>query len=252
MREFKLAICDDQQCFIDDVKQYMKAYESEKKSQFTISEYHSGEELLEEIGGKGLVQDILFLDVDMPGKKGIDVAKEIRERYQNAVICFITSYENYAYQAYETYALGYLLKPVEYVKLRDMLNRCVTMVQYQKNAEEAKKHLIEVKTSNSTVFLDTDEILYVEKRKNQCVFHLEDGELLSYMTLKQVSQLLDGEVFLKVHQGYIVNFRHIKEVKADSVCLGKNREVPVSRRNQETLRNLHIDKIRGLCSAAVL
>ena len=88
MREFKLAICDDQQCFIDDVKQYMKAYESEKKSQFTISEYHSGEELLEEIGGKGLVQDILFLDVDMPGKKGIDVAKEIRERYQNAVICF--------------------------------------------------------------------------------------------------------------------------------------------------------------------
>ena len=252
MKQFKLAICDDQQCFIDDIEQYMKAYESEKKCKFEISEYYSGEELLEYIHKNGLQHDILFLDVDMPGRLGTDVAKEIRKEYPNAVICFITSYDSYAYQAYEADALGYLLKPVEYVKLRDMLNRCVIMVQYQKNAEEAKKQFIEVKTSNSTVFLDTDEILYVEKRKNQCVFHLEDGELLSYMTLKQVSELLDETVFYKVHQGYIVNFRHIKEVKADSVCLGKNREVPVSRRNQEKLRDLHIDKIRKLCSATAL
>lgn len=252
MREFKLAICDDQQYFIDDIKQYMKAYESEKKSHFTISEYHSGEELLEEISEKGMEQDILFLDVDMPGKLGIDVAKEIRKEYPDTVICFITSYSDYAYQAYDTYALGYLLKPVEYVKLRDMLNRCVTMVQYQKNAEEAKKHFIEVKTRYSTVHLDTDEILYVEKRKNQCVFHLEDGELLSYMTLKEAAQLLDAKAFLKTHQGYIVNFRHIKEVKTGSVCLGKNREVPVSRSNQEKLRDLHMDKIRKLRTASAL
>lgn len=252
MREFKLAVCDDQKCFIDAIEQYIQMYENEKKVRFTISKYSSGDELLEDISENGLEQDILLLDVDMPGKKGNDVAKEIRKEYPDIVICFVTSYDDYAYQAYESYALGYLLKPIEYVKLRDMLNHCVTMVQYQRNAEEPKKDLIEVKTRNSTVFLDTDQILYVEKRKNQCVFHLEDGELLSYMTLKQVSQLLDAEVFYKVHQGYIVNFQHIKEVKTDSVCLGKNREVPVSRRNQEKLRNLHMDKIRKLCSTAAL
>ena len=246
MYEYKLVVCDDQQCFIDDMKGYLKAYESESNNKIIVLEYLSGKDLLEDIKEQGLKQDIWFLDVDMPEKKGIDVAKEIKEVYPDAVICFITSYEDYAYEAYRTEALGYLVKPVKYQELRRMLNRCATQVQYQRNAVETKKRFIEVKINRGTVLLDTDEILYIEKRKNQCVFHLEDGEILSYITLKQASQLLDNTVFYTVHQGYIVNFRHIKEVRTDSVCLGKNREVPVSRRNHEKLRNLHMRKIQHL------
>jgi len=166
MYEYKLVVCDDQQCFIDDIKGYLKAYESESNNKIIVLEYLSGKDLLEDIKEQGLKQDIWFLDVDMPEKKGIDVAKEIKEVYPDAVICFITSYEDYAYEAYRTEALGYLVKPVKYQELRRMLNRCATQVQYQRNAVEAKKRFIEVKINRGTVLLDTDEILYIEKRKN--------------------------------------------------------------------------------------
>ena len=63
----------------------------------------------------------------MPEKKGIDVAKEIKEVYPDAVICFITSYEDYAYEAYRTEALGYLVKPVKYQELRRMLEKSVRL-----------------------------------------------------------------------------------------------------------------------------
>lgn len=246
MSEYKLAICDDQQCFIDDIKVYLKAYESESKNKVTVSEYHAGEELLEDIEKCGLDKDILFLDVEMPGKTGTAVAEEIRKKYPDTVICFITSHEDFAYQAFQVAALGYLMKPVEYQELRDLMKRCIIQVQYQRNARETEQRYIEIKVRNGKAILDTDEILYVEKRKNQCVFHMEDGEVLSYMTLKQARQLLDDTVFYTVHQGYIVNFRHIKEVRSNSVCLGKNREVPVSRRNQAILKKLHMKKIESI------
>ena len=246
MREYKLAVCDDQQCFIDEIKVFLKAYLSESKNKVIVSEYHSGEELLEDIEKNGLDKDILFLDVEMPGKTGIAVAEDIRKNYPDTVICFITSHEDFARIAFDVEALGYLMKPVEYQKLRDLMKRCTTQVQYQRNAREAERQYIEIKVRRGTAILDVEEILYVEKRKNQCVFHMEDGEVLSYMTLKQARQLLDDTVFCTVHQGYIVNFHHIKEVKSNSVCLGKNREVPVSRRNQEILRKLHMKKIESI------
>lgn len=246
MRKFRLALCDDEHFFIEDIKQYLKAYESETNNEIVVTEYYSGIELLEDIRANGLTWDILFLDVDMPQKSGTEVAKEIRRNYENAVICFITAYVEYAYQAYQTEALGYLVKPVKYSELRHLLNRSVTQVQYMKDAAEARKRYIEIKTNHNTTILCMEEILYIEKRRNQCVFHLEDGEMVCYMTLKEVYKKLDHEIFYYVHQGYIVNFEQIKEVRADVVCLGRNREVPMSRRYQSKMREMHMNKIRHI------
>ena len=246
MNKFRLALCDDEQFFIEDIKQYLKAYESETNNGIIVSEYNSGIELLKDMGDNGRNWDILFLDVDMPMMSGTEVAKEIRTKYGNVVICYITSYMEYAYQAFETEALGYLVKPVKYSDLRHMLNRCTTQVQYMKDAAEARKRYIEIKTNHNTTIVCMEEILYIEKRRNQCVFHLEDGELVCYMTLAQVYKMLNHDTFFYVHQGYIVNFPQIKEVRANVVCLGRNREVPMSRKYQTKMREMHMKKIHQI------
>ena len=78
------------------------------------------------------------------------------------------------------------------------------------------------------------------------MFHLDDGELLSYMTLSEAYDMLDKASFFYVHQGYIVNFAQIREVKMKVVCLGKNREIPISRKYQPKMRQMHLDKIMRL------
>lgn len=246
MQQFRLAICDDEEYFIEDIRQYLKAYISETENEIIADAYTSGKTLLETLEKEAKNYDIYFLDVDMPEMRGTDLAKEIRQRYPMAVICFITSYEEYAYEAFRAEALDYLIKPVKYTELRHTLNRCAIQIQYCRDADAARKRYLEVKTNRGSTLVDMKDILYIEKRRNQCVFHLDDGELLSYMTLSEVYDLLDKDSFFYVHQGYIVNFAQIREVKMKVVCLGKNREIPISRKYQPKMRQMHLDKIMRL------
>lgn len=246
MQQFRLAICDDEEYFIEDIRQYLKAYISETENEIIADSYTSGKALLEISEREEKSYDIYFLDVDMPEMRGTDLAKELRQRYPMAVICFITSYEEYAYEAFRAEALDYLIKPVKYAELRHTLNRCVIQIQYCRDADAAKKRYLEVKTNRGSTLVDMKDIIYIEKRRNQCVFHLDDGELLSYMTLSEAYDMLDKASFFYVHQGYIVNFAQIREVKMKVVCLGKNREIPISRKYQPKMRQMHMDKIMRL------
>ena len=246
MQQFRLAICDDEEYFIEDIKQYLKAYVSETENEIGIEAYTSGVDLLKAVEKMDYEYDIYFLDVDMPQMNGTDVAKVLREHFPMAVICFITSYEQYAYEAFRAEALDYLIKPVKYTDLRHTLNRCVIQIQYCRDSDAAQKRYLEVKTKHGSELLDVKDIIYIEKRRNQCVFHLDDGEMVSYMTLAEVYEELDKELFLYVHQGYIVNFSQIREVKTDVVCLGKNREIPLSRRYRTEIKQRHMDKITRL------
>lgn len=247
MRQFRLAICDDEAFFIEDIRQYLKAYESESGNEMIITAYSSGMDLLADLQRGEKEYDIYFLDVDMPEIKGTKVAKYLREICSHAVICFITSYEEYAYEAYQTEALGYLKKPVKYVDLKYMINRCTLQIQYMKSAKEAEQQYLEVKTGRGSKIIRIDDILYIEKRRNQCVFHLEDGEFVCYNTLSNIYKELDKSIFFYVHQGYIVSFPQVREVKSNVVCLGKEREVPLSRKYQPKIQEMYMEKIRSLC-----
>ena len=120
------------------------------------------------------------------------------------------------------------------------------MVQYTFDYKEAEKRYIEVPVSRNTRIVDVRTIQYIEKRRNQCVLHCTDAEITCYETLKKICCKLDQNIFIYVHQGYIVNFDAIKEVKENVVCLGDGVEVPLSRSHYKEVKNRHMSKIRKL------
>ncbi|MBO5373796.1 MAG: response regulator transcription factor [Lachnospiraceae bacterium] len=246
MEQFRLAICDDEEIYIENIKQYLSAYISETENEMIAESYTSGEALLTAVESGKAAYDIFLLDVDMPEIRGTEVAKEIRQMCPMAVICFITAYEEYAYEAYRAEALGYLVKPVKYTELRHLLNRCAIQIRYCKDSKAAKERYLEVKTVRGSSLIDIKDVLYIEKRRNQCIFHLEDGEMVSYMTLAEVYSMLDPEEFYYVHQGFVASFSKIKEVKPTVVCFGLGREIPISRKYQPKMREMHMDKIKRL------
>lgn len=244
--ELRLAICDDEESHIDHICQYLAAYESESGNKLVVERYFSARILLEELRGGEKQYDILFLDVDMPDMQGTDAALEIRKFDKNTLICFITSYENYAFQAFQVDAVGYLVKPVAYRDFRHMVDKCAVQIQYVRDKEAAEERYFRIRTERGETVIPAQNIMYIEKKRNKCVFHLVDGEVTSYDTLSKVYERLNHQQFYYTHQGYIVNFARIKEVAPNRIYLAGDLEIPVSRRYYKELRELHMNKIKRL------
>lgn len=246
METIKIAICDDEDFFREEMEKLVSVYGNDAEHDFDIHTYSKAEDVATDILEKNEQYHILFLDVEMDGMTGMEAAQKLRREGYKGVICFVTSQDRYAFDAFGVEAIGYVKKPAKYQDVKRLVQKALIQIYYQRDEEEAKKRYLEITTQNEKVMLDLQQVLYVEKRRNQCVIHMEDSEIVCYETLKKLYERLDKSKFSFTHQGFIVNFDKIKEVKKDTVCFGAGREIPVSRRYQAELRERHMDKIRRL------
>lgn len=244
MDVISVAICDDEEFFREEMEKMVSVYANESEQEMEICTYATAEELIDDILSDRRDFHIMFLDVEMgDGMNGVEAAKKLRQEGHEGSICFVTGREKYALDAYRVDAIGYLTKPVKYLDVKKKIQKALIEVYYLWDVEEAQKRYLEIKTQKDIVMIDVRKILYIEKRRNLCVIHLEDSEVVCYETLKSIFARLDKGIFCYTHQGYIVNFDKIKEVKKTIVCLGEGRELPVSRKYQSELQKRHMDKI---------
>lgn len=242
----RIGICDDEDFFREELDKLVSVYSNEAEHDFDIHTYSKAEDVATDILVKNEEYHILFLDVEMDGMTGMEAAQKLRREGYEGVICFVSSKDRYAFDAFGVEAIGYVKKPAKYQEVKRIVQKALIQIYYQRDEEEAKKRYLEITTQNEKTMLDLHQVLYVEKRRNQCVIHMEDSEIVCYETLKKLYERLDKTKFRFTHQGFIVNFDKIKEVKKDTVCFGAGREIPVSRRYQSELRECHMDKIRRL------
>ena len=246
MRFFEMAICDDEDFYIEDICGYLKAYMSEEEVELNVSKYHSGIELLDAIQNNQKKYDLIFLDVDMPMLTGMETASKIRETDKDVILCFITSHRQYSFDAFQVNASGYLEKPVSYITLRNMLNKCIQEIRYLKDKKMAEDTYLQISCGKEPIILFVKKVIYIEKQRNKCILHTTDGEITCYETLANLYEKLNHETFFYIHQGYIVNFNHILEVGAKNVFVTGPIEVPISRKYYKAIRERHMDKIYRL------
>lgn len=246
MYTIKIAVCDDEEQYTDMLVKHIELYGGEVGTEFYITVYNSGRKLIDDIKTDSKMYDIVFLDVEMPEINGLKIAEAIRQMSEDIVLFFVTGHEQYAREAYQVEALGYIVKPVAYNELKKLLRRAVIMVKYEHDNRKSGKNYIEVPVSGDKRIIDVRTIKYIEKNRNQCILHFSDSELKCYESLKKMYSRLDNELFVYSHQGYIVNFDEIKEVKENVICFGRNVEVPVSRRRYKEVKDRHLSRIKQL------
>jgi len=175
---------------------------------------------------KHQVPDIIFLDVNMPGISGIEVASKLKTI--NSLIIFSTAYDQYALKAFELEAFDYLLKPFEDKRFFEVLNRARSEIEVRHQAafgqkftalyEEYKKtiapHLTEfkIKEKGFEYKIPVEEVLYLEANAIYAVLHLKDRRVLYRAALNLLEQQLPSN-FLRVHRSFIVNQNFIKQRK---------------------------------------
>lgn len=183
--------------------------------------------------------DLLFLDVDMPGLSGLDLVQLIDDLPTRVV--FTTAHLEYAVQAVETIASGYLLKPVQ----PDDLQRIIQKIIAEKGTENREQPVtgkIPVSDADGIELVPWNEIIYCKSDSNYCELNLTGNRrIVASKTLKYFESNLPSNQFYRVHKSYLVNLHHIKKyLKRDGgeLVLSNNAILPVSRNHKETILKL--------------
>ena len=197
--------------------------------------------------------DIVFLDIEMPEENGFKLF-DYFDIYNFEVI-FTTAYKQYAIDAIKFAALDYLLKPINYIDLRDVLTRLEKKQQNNPNTAQIEAFLsnlnndpgnynkIALPTMDGFQLEKVNNIVYCQAEETYCkIFTNRNEVILVARTLKNIEELLPEELFFRIHKSHLVNMNYIKSYNKSggySITLENGVELDVAtRRNDEFLKAL--------------
>lgn len=191
---------------------------------------------------------LLFLDIQMPGKNGFDMLKEIST--PDFEVIFVTAYDQYAIQAIKFSAIDYLLKPVNINELVNAVDKAVVAAQKKKHNERLENLINSISNKNQlriaivsnkeTIFLSPETILFCKSDNNYTTFYLKGGQkYISSKPIFEYEELLSNDGFIRCHQSYLVNSLFIKswiKVDGDRLLMEDDHEIPVARNRKEKVK----------------
>lgn len=207
----KAAIIDDEVRDQDRLAECFKRIRAELKEPMEVQKFLSGEEFLR---AKDDSFDLICLDIDMKGKNGIQIAKEIRKNNTQVFIIFITNMAQMAIRGYEVQAFDFILKPVNYFSFSMKIKNLANLV----NSRKTKKIIIT--TENGMRRITTDELLYVEVNGHYLYYHTGNEVLKKKMTMKDAEKELEQYSFCRCNNCYLVNLKYVECVERDDVNVG--------------------------------
>lgn len=228
-----LAIIDDIESDRLRMEQLLSDWSSRYNEKVQLFSFESGESLLENI--KPGLFSIIFLDLYMNGISGMETARELRRRGYSCQIVFVTSSIEYALQGYEVDAANYLLKPVEAHSLHQALDHCFSRMGICSDS-------ISVISNRAELSIPLKNIIWIEAQRNALLFHTDGGLVKSYMTIDNLSKMLNGyNQFLLCCKGILVNMDRISTVGNDDFIMDNNEHVQIRKRggNQVKQEYLH-------------
>lgn len=175
--------------------------------------------------------DLLFLDIQMPGMDGFEVLRELAPD-QRPLTIFVTGYDKYAIPAFEASALDYLLKPFSDERFEAALERARNYIRTQTVSElgrrfarlledqtasvpagSARFERVVIKSSGRVIFLDANDIDWIEAAGVYVRLHVGSKSHLYRATLGQLQERLDPQLFVRIHRSAMVNMNRIVELQ---------------------------------------
>lgn len=216
----RIAVCDDQQTFVDEIVSKIKNHLDKKSIQYEIEEFTTGLNLL---GSHKYINeyDIIFLDVEMPGFSGEDIAKEFRKEENKPLIIFTTSHSDFAKKGYRYNAYDFLDKSDINQELSKILDNALKELLLKQQEEFIELNGIAVKVKN---------IMYIiSSGKNTDIYIKSDIIKTSRVPLKFFEKHKAFEDFIKINKNTLVNYDYIKHANNNKLKIYNNINFEISR-----------------------
>ena len=258
-------IIDDEKLAREYIKNLLKSYGQIE----IVAEASDGQSAIHLIAE--LEPDIVFLDIQMPIKTGIDVIQEIHQDYQPIYI-FVTAYDEYAIDAFDNNAIDYLLKPFDAIRFNKSIQKALEILSnihlqenyhkllelfsknydtnFKNNSQQVQSNSsvtsrLPIKTNNKIELVDTEDIKWVQSDAYLINIYTVQKKYVITGKLKEFEEQLNKNIFVRIHRSVIVNINFIQSFRPTGtgsyeVFLVDKTKLKLSRR-----RKYLIDKLLG-------
>lgn len=232
-----IAICDDDPIFLSVITKKTQSFFSNLKESVDIHTFPNGEAFFTTLST--LSYQLVLLDIDMPGKTGIEVSELLRSQDINATIIFISSHDSYVFQSLHYQPLRFIRKDYLEDELLEALHA------YHKLVNKSEP-LYTFKTTNQDIILPIKEILYFEVYTHNTTVHCIHDSFITRKTLNYFESEMKPHGFIRIHKSYLVSFRYIYSINPNSIILTNQTELPISRGKNKYIKEQYMHYFREL------
>ncbi len=235
----KVLITDDERLARNELIRLLDAYPEVVE----VSEAGSSTEATEILEKTDI--DLLFLDIQMPGKNGFELLQDLTVVPR---VIFVTAYDEYAIKAFEYNALDYLLKPVDERRFSEAMHKYLSEHQRESEVHTNEDALgaedkVFVKDGDKCWFVKLEEIALLESEGNYVRVYFKDFKPLILRSLNNLEKRLDSKKFFRANRKFIINLDWVKDIESWFkggllVTLENGKQVEISRRQSSRLKDM--------------
>ena len=230
-----IAVCDDNIHFagqlVEKIKNICAFRLPERYMIRTAPEMSSSAEVLAYI--KVNVINILFLDIDMPGETGFQLAEKLGRLSPDTLIIFVSSYENYVFSSFEYSPFRFLRKTMLSEELEDTLIKAVERLM-------SDAETVEFRTERETVGIRVKDILYIRSEGNYYIVCGADFEYKCRGTMTQAGEIVERFGFFRINSGCLVNMERIKRFESPNKIILDNTDLYISQRKVSAFKDAYM------------
>ncbi len=234
---FRIALCDDNVYNMKEVESALITILFDR-TEFDISTYRDGVEVVEAISNNNFSADLIFLDINMPKINGLKVAEFIRKNNLDCDIIFLTGDREYVLDGYKYNAFDYLIKPVSVSKLQKTIDRYISR-------SEKINTFFYFKSQNNYLRVNVNKVEAFAGSGRKVTVMAEGTQISFYKKIDEVEASLSiYKNFIRPHQSFIVNMDHIIQFTNNKIVMESGLEVPIAKNRYHQVREFFKTYIR--------
>ena len=238
MKKFRIAVCDDDEVALIAIRGTLSGILEKIKVQASVDAFTSPQTLRGASGEDAY--DLVFLDIEMPGTDGIALGREIKENNRGTEIIYVSNREDLVFDTFRVRPFGFVRKSRFIKDISEVMRLYV-----ETHGESAETEMITFRQHNSEISLACGDITYIEGARDYQYIHVAKGDAIRLReSMDMLMERLEPFGFIRIHKGYIVNFKYIGRIDATSVTLTDGVELPLARRSVESVRMKYMQLCR--------
>lgn len=230
---YKIGICDDNIAVGAEIEKYLlECASTENFEDIEIEVFLSGEDLCRAIRNNSNIFHLLFLDIELGDLDGISVGNILRKEMKNEItqVIFISYTQEYAMQLFKVRPMDFLIKPITYNKIYDIM-------QIYRNLFSGKKMFFEYKKGRNSYQIAQSEIICIKCEGKKICLVTNREEIMFYGKMADVSKQLDSVKFWTIHKSFIINVDFVFSFGRDEIRMMNGDKLPVSKTYKKEVAN---------------
>ena len=227
----RIGICDDEELITKRLMRILYSLEKNQSENYDIEVYTDSVKLSEKLSA-GKRYDLIFLDIMMPVKSGVEVGKIIRNDLKDNItqIVFISSENKYAMDLFEIRPMNFLIKPFDENDIEKIMKTAAELIN-------TNKHILVLEARKELLRIPVSEIRYIESSGRYIIVHDSGGEYKLKGKLNDIYERVKGFGFLFIHKSYIVNSSYVSIYKYDAVQMTDGTILSISQKYRKLMKS---------------